>query len=47
MSYEGGKFPGWVSENYMAMGRLCKWVYSYFDCVAEDTKYDPGYMYSV
>jgi hypothetical protein len=27
-SYTGGKLPGWVSEDYMALARISKWFYS-------------------
>ena len=26
--YGSGKLGGWVSENYMSMGRLCCWFYA-------------------
>lgn len=39
LNYQGGKLPGWVSENYIGMSRVFKWVYSYLDCVAQDSVY--------
>ena len=36
LPYNGGKLGGWVSENYMAIGRLLKWVFSSIEVVADD-----------
>ncbi len=32
--YNGGKFGGWVSENYLALSRVLKWFYSVLDKIA-------------
>jgi hypothetical protein len=34
--YRGGKLGGWVSENYLALSRLLRWVYSRLDELAVD-----------
>ena len=34
--YKGGRFGGWVSENYLAMSRILKWFYSLLDEIASD-----------
>ena len=36
LPYKGGKFGGWVSENYVAMSRIMKWFYSSLDRLASD-----------
>ena len=36
LPYKGGKFGGWVSENYLAMSRVMKWFYSALDIIAPD-----------
>lgn len=33
---EGGKFGGWVSENYLTISRLLQWFYSVLDEIAVD-----------
>jgi hypothetical protein len=38
LPYKGGKFGGWVSENYLTMSRLLKWFYSVLDEIAPDDK---------
>ena len=35
-SYTGGKLPGWVSEDYMSLSRICKWFYSGLKEIAPD-----------
>ena len=32
---------GWVSDNYLAFCRLCKWYYSPFHCITEDIYEEP------
>jgi hypothetical protein len=32
LPYTGGQLAGWVSENYLAHGRLLKWFYGWMDC---------------
>jgi hypothetical protein len=34
--FTGGKFGGWVSENFLGLSRLLKWLYSRMDEVASD-----------
>jgi hypothetical protein len=34
--FTGGKFGGWVSENFLGLSRLLKWLYSRLDEVASD-----------
>ena len=34
--YGSGKLGGWVSENYMSMGRLCCWFYASLEQLALD-----------
>ena len=36
LPYKGGKFGGWVSENYLSMSRLLCWFYSSLDEIAAD-----------
>ena len=36
LPYKGGKFGGWVSENYLTMSRLLKWFYGVLDDIAPD-----------
>lgn len=36
LPYKGGRFGGWVSENYLAMSRILKWFYSIMDRLASD-----------
>jgi hypothetical protein len=36
LPYKGGKFGGWVSENYLTMSRLLCWFYSALDEIAAD-----------
>ena len=36
LPYKGGRFGGWVSENYLAMSRIMKWFYSLLDRLASD-----------
>jgi hypothetical protein len=36
LPYKGGRFGGWVSENYLAMSRIMKWFYSILDRLASD-----------
>ncbi len=36
LPYKGGKFGGWVSENYLAMSCIMKWFYSLLDRLASD-----------
>jgi hypothetical protein len=36
LPYKGGRFGGWVSENYLAMSRIMKWFYSSLDGLASD-----------
>jgi hypothetical protein len=36
LPYKGGKFGGWVSENYLTMSRLLCWFYSGLDIIAAD-----------
>jgi hypothetical protein len=38
LAYRGGKFGGWVSENYLAMSRILKWFYSLLHRIASDKK---------
>ena len=38
--YTGEKLGGWVSENYLALGRLIKWFYSTLDELAADKKFE-------
>ena len=38
LPYKGGKFGGWVSENYLTMSRLLKWFYSVLDEIAPDAE---------
>jgi hypothetical protein len=34
--FSGGKFGGWVSENFLGLSRVLKWLYSRLDEVATD-----------
>lgn len=34
--FKGEKLGGWVSENYLAFGRLCKWFYLILDGLGQD-----------
>jgi hypothetical protein len=36
IAYKSGNFGGWVSENYLAIGRLLPWFYGSIDHIAED-----------
>ena len=39
LGYQGGKMGGWVSENYIALSRVYKWVYSLLEVAAEYVQY--------
>ena len=39
ISYTGGKFGGWVSENYLAMSRINVWFYSMIHTLPRDDIY--------
>ena len=34
--YKGNKLGGWVSENYLAFARICKWFFLILDSVGQD-----------
>ncbi len=34
--YKGGKFGGWISENFIALTRIYPWFYAYLPFVAKD-----------
>ena len=36
MPYKGNKLGGWVSENYLAFARVCKWFFLILDNVGRD-----------
>jgi hypothetical protein len=38
--YSSGKLGGWVSENYMSMGRLCCWFYTSLEQLALDQTFE-------
>jgi hypothetical protein len=38
LPYKGGKFGGWVSENFLTMSRLLKWFYGVLDEIAPDAE---------
>jgi hypothetical protein len=38
IAYKSGNFGGWVSENYLAIGRLLPWFYGSIDHIAEDPR---------
>ena len=38
--YGGGKLGGWVSKNYMSMGRLCCWFYVSLQQLALDQTFE-------
>ena len=38
--YGGGKLGGWISENYMSMGRLCCWFYASLEHIALDQVFE-------
>lgn len=39
MLYKGDKLGGWVSENYLAFARVCKWFFLALDDVAPDDEF--------
>ena len=34
--FTGGRFGGWVSENFLGLSRLLQWLYSRLDLMASD-----------
>ena len=45
LSYTGGKLPGWVSENYIALSRVSAWFYSGLGYLAQDPVFeDPTHL---
>ena len=44
--YGGGKLGGWVSENYMSMGRLCCWYASLEQLALDQTLEEPNYPFN-
>jgi hypothetical protein len=39
MPYKGKKLGGWVSENYLAFARICKWFYLIGDNLDDDSTF--------
>ena len=37
LPYKGGKFGGWVSENYLSLSRILKWFYSLLHKISPDS----------
>jgi hypothetical protein len=40
IAYKSGNFGGWVSENYLSLGRLLPWFYGTIDHIAVDPQYE-------
>ncbi len=36
--YKGGKFAGWISDNYLAVARASQWVYQNMACILQEKK---------
>lgn len=47
MGYQGVKMGGWVSENFIALSCVYKWVYTQLENVSEDSQYvEPSISYT-